>query len=81
MFTLIIDRLLAELDGRYSSYQDVQKWFIFYNTFVSMSVEEICTLALWLQETYHMDFVDDANSFGEFICSQKTNASALQLSN
>lgn len=37
VFTLVIDSLLAELDRRYRSYQDVQKCFfgVFLNTFTS----------------------------------------------
>lgn len=39
VFTLTIDRLLAELDRRYNFYQDVH--FFFFNTFNSTSAEEI----------------------------------------
>lgn len=82
VFTVVIDRLLAELDRRYHSYNDVQEKFGFLNTLPSISTQDLRSSASSLMQKYPMDlegdFVEEAVQFRDFI-REEQNTSAREL--
>lgn len=71
VYNVIIDRLVAELDRRYESYNTTLQSFSFLNNLLTTSPEELRTSASRLQRKYDVDleddFVEELIQFREFV--------------
>lgn len=82
VFTLIVDKLVAELDRRYESYKEINNCFGFLNNIHSLSSQELRSSAINLQGKYNTDlqedFEDEMAHFKEY-CKNEPNNSAREL--
>jgi len=85
VFSVIIDKLVAELDRRYESYNALNSIFGFLNKIHILSSQELRSAAAVLQKKYHSDlqedFVDEIEQFKEFIRTKENKCAQgyLQL--
>lgn len=75
VFTVIVDKLVAELDRRYQAYQEIDRYFGFLNNIQSLPVNAIRSSAISLQIKYSNDLQDDFAEemvhFKEFIKKER----------
>lgn len=75
LFILIIDKLVAELDRRFASYDSLNRYFGFPSKIHLLKNEELHAAAVLLQQKYHTDiqedFPDELIQFRDFIKNQE----------
>lgn len=78
VFLVVMDRLLAELDRRFQSYNDLNSTFGFLNNISTLSAEHLHKKAADLQKRYHTDleneFCEEIIQFKEFICHDEPSS-------
>lgn len=82
VFLVVMDRVLAVIDCRFESYNDLNNTFGILNNIPSLSVQDLCKRASDLQSRYsadlELDFVEEIVHFREFV-SGKDNSFATEL--
>lgn len=78
VFLVVMDRLLAELDRRFKSYNDLNVSFGFLNNISTLSAEHLREKAADLQRRYHTDleneFCEEIFQFKDFICHDEPSS-------